>query len=98
MTERKRRRSHGYLPDRPRVELEFTAMAHEGHAIARGPDGVVFGEFAIPGERVLVELYRRKAGDAYGNVVSVAKPSPDRVEPPCPYCGVCGGCQWQHIA
>ena len=83
---------------RERIELRLTDMAGEGRALGRHGDQVVFVEYGIPGERVVAVVYKRGRDFAHANAVEVLEPSPDRVEARCPYFGVCGGCQWQHIA
>jgi 23S rRNA (uracil1939-C5)-methyltransferase len=98
MAKGRHRRKHGYLDEPQRVTLSLTDMAYEGHAIGRLDDLVVFAEYGIPGEEVVVEIYRKHAGIASARVVEVLQASPDRVEAPCPYYGVCGGCHWQHIS
>lgn len=82
------------------IELDTTAMAVGGEAVARDADGrVVFIAGALPGERVQVEITDARARFARGHVVEVSEPSSDRVEPPCPNVAAgCGGCDWQHIA
>jgi 23S rRNA (uracil1939-C5)-methyltransferase len=95
---RNRRRKQGYLDEPERVTLTLTDMAYEGHAIGRLDDLVVFAEYGIPGEQVVAEVYRKTPTFASARVVEVLEPSSDRVEAPCAYYGMCGGCQWQHIS
>ncbi|PTM60865.1 class I SAM-dependent RNA methyltransferase [Phreatobacter oligotrophus] len=67
-------------------------IAHVGH---RG-DGVAEGRFVpytLPGEVVEVEGDEERAAPA-----TILSPSPDRVSPPCPHFGTCGGCALQHWA
>ncbi len=72
-------------------------MAHRGPAVGRIDGQVVFAFYGIPGERVNVQLERRRKKFLHAHVVEVLEASPDRTEPHCPYYGSCGGCQWQHI-
>ena len=79
--------------------IELHDMAHGGEAVGRLEDGrAVFVSGGIPGETVEVRLTREKKRWARGELVSVVEASPDRVTPPCPFVGDCGGCQWQHIS
>lgn len=82
------------------IELTLDAIAHGGEAIGRHGGKAVFVPYAVPDERVRVEIVEEKERWARGRLVKVLTPSPDRVTAPCPYFGPegCGGCQWQHIA
>jgi tRNA/tmRNA/rRNA uracil-C5-methylase (TrmA/RlmC/RlmD family) len=88
-----------------RFEAMVGPVAHGGHCVARLPEPdsrVVFVRHAIPGERVTLEITEGTEGDRFwrADAVAVLDPSPDRVEPPCPYAGpdACGGCDFQHVS
>ena len=85
------------LRESPPIEVTLTGMAHRGPAVGRSDGQVVFAFYGIPGERVKVQLERRRKKFLQAHVVEVLESSPDRIEPRCPYYGACGGCQWQHI-
>ncbi len=85
------------IREREPVEVTLTGMAHRGPAVGRIDGKVVFAFYGIPGERVKVQLERKRKKYLQAHVVDVLDPSPDRVEPICTYYGSCGGCQWQHI-
>lgn len=80
-------------------ELKLDTMAHGGDAIGRHEGRAIFVPYAIPGERVRVEVVEDRGRFARAHLLDVLDPSPARVDPPCPYFGpeACGGCQWQHI-
>jgi 23S rRNA (uracil1939-C5)-methyltransferase len=82
------------------LELDLAGIAHGGEALGRHAGKVVFVPYAIPGERVRVEIVEEKERWGRARLSRVLRADPDRVEPPCPYFGPdrCGGCQWQHIS
>jgi 23S rRNA (uracil1939-C5)-methyltransferase len=75
------------------ADLLIDRLGHRGDGIASSAGRSVFVPLALPGERVRADLDGDRARD-----VVVLEPSPDRVEPPCPYFGDCGGCALQHLA
>lgn len=73
-------------------------MAFGGQGLIRLENGkVCFVPRVIPGERVTVRLLREKASYAEAELESLVEVSPDRVVPPCPVFGRCGGCHYQHM-
>lgn len=82
------------------IELQLTLddMAFEGAALGRDDGRVIFADYGIPGEEVRVRVERQKRSFYEGRVIEVIDADESRIEPPCPYFGRCGGCQWQHIA
>jgi 23S rRNA (uracil1939-C5)-methyltransferase len=84
------------VPNLLRVNLE--SLVHGGEALGRTEGLVSFVDGGIPGETVEMAVRERRRSYVRGDVTQVLKASPDRVTPPCPYFGSCGGCQWQHLA
>ena len=94
--------------DRREVTVEIDGLAMGGDAIGRQRDPAgaesasdgraTFVPLAAPGERVRVRIEREKGRAAWGELMAIERPSPDRVPPPCPLFGGCGGCQWQHVS
>lgn len=79
--------------------LEIEGLAHDGRGVARTPAGkTVFVEGALPGETVQAAVHRTRKRFDEAHVREVVAPSPERVSPPCPHYGHCGGCDLQHLS
>ena len=64
------------------IELTVESFAHGGAGVARMDGGyVVFVTGAIPGDKVLAEVGKRKRSYAEARTIRLLEPSPDRVEP-----------------
>ena len=83
------------------LDLEAQGVAHRANPEGPGPGKVVFIEGALPGERVQVQISRKKNQWEQGQVTAIARESAQRVRPGCPHfglhAGACGGCKMQHL-
>lgn len=73
-------------------------MVYGGDCIAKIDGKTVFVPYAIPGEKLEVEIEKENRDYSVAKIVNILEPSPKRVEPFCKYYGVCGGCNMQHIS
>ena len=80
------------------VELTIEDIAFGGKGVGRSEGKAVFVPFTIEHERVTARITREKKSFAEAEVVRLEETSPERVEPPCPYFGRCGGCAYQHMS
>jgi 23S rRNA (uracil1939-C5)-methyltransferase len=82
--------------------LQVESLDLEAQGVAHRADGkVVFIEGALPGERVQVQVHRRKNNWEQGVMTALSHESNQRVMPMCPHfglhAGACGGCKMQHL-
>jgi 23S rRNA (uracil1939-C5)-methyltransferase len=78
--------------------IRITAISQQGEGLGRLEGKVVFVPFTLPGESVEIEIKEDRKTYSRGRLVRVLEPSPDRVTPPCPIFGVCGGCHLQQAS
>jgi len=79
------------------LELTVERIVPNGFGIGFVEGLTVFTPLTAPGDRARVRLTQLKKRIAFAEVVEVLEPSPLRVEPPCRYFGVCGGCDFQQL-
>lgn len=75
------------------ARLTVERLGARGEGISRGPSGLIFTPFALPGEKILAEV-----DGEHGKLVDVLAPSPDRIPAACPHFTQCGGCAVQCLA
>ncbi len=69
----------------------------EGLGIARVNGAVVFVPHAVRGEEIDLRITKVMKTSCAGEIVKIHDPSPERMEPECPYAGKCGGCAYRHL-
>jgi 23S rRNA (uracil1939-C5)-methyltransferase len=88
------------LPVRPgeQIQVQIHGLGHSGEGVGRYEGLTIFVPGGVPGDTLTVRILEAKKNYATAQIRSIDEPSPDRVVPPCPVVGECGGCQIQHIA
>ena len=82
-----------------RTEVLIEKLVYGGSGLARLDNGqAVFVPGALPGERVAVEIKRRKKGFLQAELIEIISPSANRITPPCIGEKQCTGATWPHIS
>jgi 23S rRNA (uracil1939-C5)-methyltransferase len=79
------------------IEVEIKKIVPRGLGLAFAPELTIFVALAVAGDTVVARLTEIKGRTAFAEVEKVVTPSPQRITPPCPYVGRCGGCDFQQM-
>lgn len=69
-----------------------------GLGLAHAEGRTLLVALAAPGDLLRVRVCETRGKVSFASIVEIIKPSPERVEPPCPYFGRCGGCDFQQLS
>jgi 23S rRNA (uracil1939-C5)-methyltransferase len=81
----------------PLVEVRVERLLPGGAGIAHADGRTVLVGLAAPGDLLRVRIEEVRGKVSFASIVEVIEPSPARIEPPCPYFGRCGGCDFQQL-
>lgn len=79
------------------MEIRIERILPGGVGLAHADGKTIFVSLAAPGDHLSVRVDRQQGNVLFASVVEVLTPSPVRIEPPCPYFGRCGGCDFQQL-
>lgn len=78
--------------------LEIEKIVYGGYGLGRIDGKICWIPYTLPGEKVEAEPTAvSKTHYMTAEAISIREPSADRIKPPCPHYGRCGGCDFQHI-
>jgi 23S rRNA (uracil1939-C5)-methyltransferase len=79
------------------MPLTVERLVSQGRGLAITSEGKqALVSDALPGEVVEVAIEREHASYLMARATEIIEPNPRRIVPPCPYWGVCGGCDFQY--
>lgn len=79
------------------LEIRITDITNLGLGVGRFDAFVVMVPYVLVGELVKVRIFKNNKNYSEADLLEVIEASPERITPPCPLFGSCGGCQYQHI-
>jgi len=79
------------------IEVAIADSAFGGRGLVKIDGLAVFVDQAVPGDRAVIRIVKKKKTFAEARVLELLEPSPFRVRPRCRYSGYCGGCKWQFL-
>jgi len=87
------------MPAKNLHTLLIEKLVPGGFGLGRLDEGiVVLVRYVLPGEKVVVRETERRKDYVSASLQEILSPSEDRIAPPCPVYGRCGGCDLQHAA
>lgn len=84
-------------PGQAFLNVTIERLLPGGVGLAHADGLTIFVSLAAPGDEVRVRIDRLQGKVAFASIHEIIKGSPARVEPPCPYFGRCGGCDFQQL-
>jgi 23S rRNA (uracil1939-C5)-methyltransferase len=79
------------------LDVEIERLLPGGVGLAHAEGMTLFVSLAAPGDLLRIKIDRVRGNVGHASIVEIIKPSDLRVEPPCPYFGLCGGCDFQQL-
>ena len=79
------------------LDVTIDSLGGLGDGVGRQGEQAVFVPLTVPGDRCTVRVTGKRGDGQVAQLVHVLTPGPDRVSPPCPVYGSCGGCTLQHL-
>nr|KJB70339.1 hypothetical protein B456_011G069100 [Gossypium raimondii]KJB70340.1 hypothetical protein B456_011G069100 [Gossypium raimondii]KJB70343.1 hypothetical protein B456_011G069100 [Gossypium raimondii] len=94
-------KSQAFFPKKNQVlELECESLAFKGKGVCKVADSgfVLLCDNALPGERFIGRVSRKKGSYAEVTKLKTLSPHRDLVDAPCAYASYCGGCKTQNLS
>ncbi len=86
------------IQKRKTYELDIIDLAPGGKGLAKPEGFPVFVDRALPGDRILGRIQKKKRSWAQARMLELITPSDKRGHARCTYQPYCGGCRWQDLA
>ena len=77
--------------------VSIEGYTSEGSGVCRVGGRAVFVPKTIKGERWKIKILKSTSTAVYARGMELLEPSPERIDPSCPYYGLCGGCSTRHM-